>query len=82
MANNQHRNPQVNHKDGNKHNNSAHNLEWATGSENMRHALAVLPEAVHKNLVLNVETGCYFSGVAQAYRASSFRYGSMSISKI
>jgi len=37
---NQNNKPEINHKDGNKHNNSVSNLEWVTYSENTVHGWA------------------------------------------
>lgn len=59
--------PEVNHKDGNKQNNHVDNLEWATGSENMRHSTDT-ELRVYKP-VLNLETGIYYQTMTAAARA-------------
>ena len=43
--------PMINHKDGNKLNNSISNLEWVTHAENMKHAYLI-------GLVINLPGRC------------------------
>ncbi len=43
--------PEVNHKDGNKHNNHASNLEWMTSKENHIHSFKVLGRKGTKSML-------------------------------
>ena len=69
--------PEVNHKDGNKANNSLDNLEWATYTENNLHAV-YFSLNVQAKKVYCFETDIIYPSMSEAERLLKLSQGSIS----
>lgn len=69
--------PEVNHKDGDKMNNSVDNLEWCSRTSNLIHSYYVLKN--HVKPVKCIETGIIYPSTHDAERATGCYHSTISM---
>lgn len=69
--------PQVNHKNGNKLDNSVSNLEWSTASENVKHAYGMNLIKSKGRPLLDTSTGKVYCSIKDASLQSGIKYSTL-----